>query len=77
MFFYLSFIQRKPRPLGTEFKYTADCDTGIMLHLELQEGAAAQQQKKYNKNTNIDGIEGTLLPNTAIGLRLATNTLRS
>ena len=74
---HLSFIQRKPRPLGTEFKNTADGDTGIMLHLELQEGAAAQQQKKYNKKTNIDGIEGTLLPNTAIGVRLATNTLRS
>jgi hypothetical protein len=42
---HLSFIQRKPRPLGTEFKSAADAVTGVMLWLEIQQGKAAMQKR--------------------------------
>lgn len=34
----LSFIKRKPEPLGTEFKTAVDGSSGVMLHLEIQKG---------------------------------------
>ena len=34
----MSYIQRKPEPLGTEFKVVADTATGLMIHLEIQKG---------------------------------------
>jgi Transposase IS4 len=34
----ISFIKRKPKPLGTEFKSVACGKTGIMLQLEIQRG---------------------------------------
>jgi hypothetical protein len=36
----ISFILRKPEPLGTEFKTMACSETGIMLYLEIQRGKA-------------------------------------
>jgi hypothetical protein len=35
---HLSFIKRKPKPLGTEFKNSCDGLHGVMLFLEVQEG---------------------------------------
>ncbi len=35
---HLSYLLRKPKPLGTEFKCCADTGTGIMLCMEVQEG---------------------------------------
>ena len=34
---HISFIMRKPKPLGTEFKCIVDAETGVMKHLEIQE----------------------------------------
>ena len=34
----LSYIKRKPEPLGTEFKVAVDGKSGVMLHLEIQKG---------------------------------------
>ena len=48
---HLSFIMRKPKPLGTEFKCVADGSTGIMLFLEIQEGKERMANRKYNKET--------------------------
>lgn len=37
-FAHLSFIQRKPEPLGTEFKVVADVTTQLFTYVELQRG---------------------------------------
>lgn len=44
---HLSYIFRKPEPLGTEFKVTACAETRILLHLELQRGSKAMGCYKY------------------------------
>jgi Transposase IS4 len=44
---FLSNIQRKPEPLGTELKSVADVETGVMLALEIQEGKEPMKLKKY------------------------------
>ena len=44
---HLSFIKRKPKPLGLELKCVCDGETGIMLFLEIQEGAVRMARKKY------------------------------
>ena len=38
---WLSFVERKPEPLGAEVKVLADGNSGCFLNLELQEGAEA------------------------------------
>ena len=45
---HISWIQRKPEPLGTEFKTVACSKTGMMLHLEIQEGKDAMGKKEYS-----------------------------
>lgn len=45
---HLSFIQRKPRPLRTEFKNTADAESGIMLFLEIQKGRLGMRNGEFN-----------------------------
>ena len=62
---HLSFIQRKPEPLGTEFKVAACGRTGIFLHLELQRGKAAMADAEY---ANI------MLKTAACASRLIKNT---
>jgi hypothetical protein len=42
---HLSFIKRKPRPLGTEFKAAACGESRLMLHLEIQEGKGPMSKK--------------------------------
>ena len=44
----ISFISRKPQPLGTEFKVVCDSKTGIMLYVELQRGKKGMENAKYN-----------------------------
>ena len=39
----LSFIKRKPKPLGTEFKTVCDTKTGVMRFMEIQEGKEAMR----------------------------------
>ena len=43
----LSFVERKPEPLGLELKCVADGESGVMLHLEMQEGALRMARKGY------------------------------
>jgi hypothetical protein len=43
----LSFIKRKPKPLGAEFKSVCDGSTGICLFLETQEGKARMARKIF------------------------------
>ena len=43
----LTFVKRKPEPLGTEFKCVADAETGIMLFLEVQRGKEGMKGSKY------------------------------
>ena len=43
---HLSFIARKPEPLGTEFKCAAECRSGLLTWLEIQEGRARMTQLK-------------------------------
>jgi hypothetical protein len=63
---HLSFVLRKPKPLGTEFKTVADADTGVMLFLEIQEGAQGMRAKKH-----VDAIGGQ----SACGVRLGEGSV--
>ncbi|ETN07349.1 hypothetical protein PPTG_13281 [Phytophthora nicotianae INRA-310] len=40
-------IARKPEGKGTELKFLADGDSGVLLGLELVEGVALQRQKAH------------------------------
>eukprot|EP00873_Tetraselmis_striata_P045586 jgi/Tetstr1/465850/TSEL_010470.t1 len=44
---HISFIKRKPKPLGTKGKATCDCETRVMIHFEIQEGRDALRQKEH------------------------------
>ena len=44
---FLSFVERKPEPLGAEIKVLADGNTGAFLNLELQEGAEAHEKHQW------------------------------
>jgi hypothetical protein len=44
---HLSFIKRKPEPLGTELKSTCEGTMGICVHIEIQKGKLAMSRKKY------------------------------
>ena len=46
---HLSFIKRKPKPLGAEFKSVCDGSTGICLFLETQEGKVRMARKMFCK----------------------------
>eukprot|EP00873_Tetraselmis_striata_P019891 jgi/Tetstr1/440155/TSEL_028512.t2 len=43
----LSFIYRKPKPLGTEMKTVCDCDTGVMTYIKIQEGRDPMRVKPH------------------------------
>ena len=46
---HISYVIRKPEPLGTEFKAAADPATGIMLALEIQEGKQAMDAMRAQR----------------------------
>ena len=46
----LSYIARKPEPLGTEFKCICDGLTGKLIWLEVQEGKERMREKKYKEH---------------------------
>ena len=48
---HLSFVDRKPEPLGTEGKTSADGQTGFMMRFDIQEGAEA------NKTNDMDILQ--------------------
>ena len=45
----ISYIIRKPEPLGTEFKTTACPITGCMLHMGIQRVKEKTKEKQYNR----------------------------
>jgi hypothetical protein len=59
---HVSFVERKPKNLGTEFKSIHDGRHGVLLFMEIQEGKGAMAQKKFRDSLN---------PATATALRLA------
>jgi hypothetical protein len=46
---HISFILRKPEPLGTEFKVICCATTGVFLHIEIQRGKIPRNEMKYSK----------------------------
>ena len=52
---HLSFIFRKPKPLGTEYKVAADGEVRVVGYIEIQKGAAAMRSEPYF----INGIGST------------------
>ncbi len=45
---HLSYIKRKPKPLGTELKSVCEGTMGIFcLYIEIQKGKVAMQRKKW------------------------------
>jgi hypothetical protein len=63
---HISYIQRKPEDLGTEFKNVACSETGIMLHLEIQRGKLPMHALEFNNPHK---------PCAACTLRLCKSTL--
>jgi len=67
----ISFIMRKPKPLGTEFKCTACSITGVMHCLEVQRGKVGMSVQKYNATLgatvgcSLRLIEQTIAPEAA------------
>ena len=62
---HISYVIRKPEPLGTEFKTAADPATGIMLALEIQEGKPAMDAMRARMGC-------TLIPSTSCVARLVS-----
>lgn len=48
---HLSFIQRKPEPLGTEFKVVADAKTQMFTYVELQRGKDEMAAMEFTQET--------------------------
>jgi len=44
---HLSFVKRKPEPLGLESKTVCDGESGVMLFMEMQEGTTRMARKDY------------------------------
>ena len=44
---HLQKIKGKPVPVGIEMKASCDCETGILMHLEIQEGKERMASKAY------------------------------
>jgi hypothetical protein len=63
----ISFIQRKPKPLGTEFKNSADGESGVMLFLEIQEGKKGMEHARFRDTMKANGACGLRLALGAIG----------
>lgn len=61
----ITFVERKPKPCGTEFKCVADGRHGVMLYLEIQEGAVRMALKRFRDE---------LAPASSIGVRMALGT---
>ena len=61
---HITKIARKPKGVGVEFKSAADGPTGILIYLEIQEGAERMQNKTYSRQYGAS---------TAVTLRLTSN----
>ena len=47
----ISYIARKPEPLGTEFKLIADGTAGYFVGIKVQRGKGSMLEQKYVKET--------------------------
>ena len=65
---HLSKIDRKPKPIGMEFKCVADGLTGMMLHLEIARGEKEMGGARY--------VDTCKKASTACCLRLTDGTER-
>ena len=63
----ISYIKRKPKPLGTELKDVADGRSGLLVWLEIQEGKTRMGGKPYVK---------ALGANAACAMRAALGALQ-
>ena len=68
---HISYVIRKPEPLGTEFKTAADPATGIMLALEIQEGKTAMEAMRV-PDAMRERMGCTLIPSTSCVARLVS-----
>ena len=48
----VSYIYRKPKPLGTEFKAVADAETEVM-HMEIQKGKDPMRKKPFSNELGV------------------------
>ena len=64
----LSFIKRKPKPLGIELKDVADGRHGLVLWMEIQEGKTRMKNKTHVKE---------LGANAACAMRAALGALET
>jgi hypothetical protein len=62
----ISFVARKPKPIGTVFKNSADGNNGVMLFLGIQKGKDRMKVARFRD---------TMKANSACGLRLAFGTI--
>ena len=58
---HLTYMPRKPVPLGIQFKVACCGETGVLLHAEVVDGAEKDRRKRY-----VDEYK----PSTACTLRL-------
>jgi hypothetical protein len=63
----LSYIQRKPKPFGTEFKTVCTAD-GLMVFMEIQEGAVAMQKLHISGYGSKASMTQRLCENAAEGM---------
>jgi hypothetical protein len=56
---HLSFIPRKPEPLGAEFKAICSAITAIMVWTELQRGRESIRAAEFAKHGQLERIPGT------------------
>ena len=59
---HISYVDRKPKPMGTEFKCVCDGRSGLMIYLEIQEGSTAMKGKAFRDELGAA---------SAIGMRMA------
>ena len=67
---HLSWIMRKPEPLGTEFKSVSEAVTGVMMALEITRSKDDDTSEKY------DDIVPKLGVSTKVSLRLAQECIK-
>jgi hypothetical protein len=55
----ITYIHRKPKPLGTEMKTMCDCANGVMVYMEVQEGKSACAKKISSRTWSVYRVRAT------------------
>jgi hypothetical protein len=50
---HMSYIKRKPKPLGTELKSVCEGTMGICVFIEIQKGKVAMARKKFHRQFGV------------------------